>query len=199
MNFCPRCGTKLGVKFEGGRERPACLSEGCGFFDFGLFSIGCGAVVIRENKALLIQRGINPNRGAWQIPGGYVECDEEIVPAVEREVLEEAGVTAKVSDVIGVRHVIGMPGANIYVVFRLQPVSGEPRFDGVETIGAGYFSVDELDQMENVQGFPTWSIKLALKLPTGSGLTLEHSDLNIGRPGWSLFGLPVKRRLSSAC
>ena len=84
----------------------------CGFVHFGQFSIGCGGVVIRDNQALLVQRGINPNRGAWQIPGGYVESDEEIVPAVEREVLEEAGVVAKVSDVIGVRHAIGALGAS---------------------------------------------------------------------------------------
>ena len=150
--------------------------------------------MIRDNKALLIQRGINPNRGAWQIPGGYVESDEEIVPAVEREVLEEAGVVAKVSDVIGVRHTVGaptanVPAANVYVVFRLDLMSGEPRFDGMETIGAGYFGLAEIGEMEGVQGFSKWSIKRALELPTGSGFTLETGDINIGRPGWSLFGM----------
>ncbi len=189
MNYCPRCGAKLGSKVDGGRERPACLAQGCGFVHFGHSSIGCGAVVIRDNKALLIQRGINPNRGAWQIPGGYVESDEEILSAVEREVLEEAGVTARVSDVIGVRHAVGTPTANIYVVFRLEPLSGEPRFDGVETIGAGYFSMAELEQMESVQSFSTWSIKRALELPWGCGMTLDRGGVNIGRAGWSLFGL----------
>ncbi len=188
MNHCPRCGARLGAKLEGGRERPACRSEGCGFIHFGHYSIGCGGVVIRENKVLLIQRGIEPNRGAWQIPGGYVESDEEILPAVEREVLEESGVTAKVSDVIGVRHAVGVPVANIYVVFRLEPVSGEPSFDGIETIGAGYFSVEELAQMDGVQAFSTWSVHRALTVPARSGLTLERSGVSIGRPGWSLFG-----------
>ena len=137
MNYCPRCGSELVMRLDGGRDRPACAKDGCGFVHFGHHSIGCGGVVIRDNKALLVQRGINPNRGAWQIPGGYVESDEEIVPAVEREVLEEAGVVAKVSDVIGVRHTVGVPTANVYVVFRLDLISGEPRFDGVESIGAG--------------------------------------------------------------
>ena len=191
MNFCPRCGAKLGVKENGGRERPACPSDGCGFVHFGNYSIGCGAVVMKENKALLIQRGIEPNIGAWQIPGGYVESDEEIVSAVEREVLEEAGIIAKVSDVIGVRHAMGGSGANIYVVFRLDFVSGEPAFDGDETIGAGYFSMDDIEQMDRVQGFSTWSIQRALEIAPGAGLTLEQSGLAVGRPGWSLFGLPV--------
>ncbi len=189
MNYCPRCGVKLGSKVDGGRERPACANPECGFVHFGQFSIGCGGVVIQDNKALLVQRGINPNRGAWQIPGGYVESDEEIVPAVEREVLEEAGVVAKVSDVIGVRHAIGAPTANIYVVFRLDLVAGEPKFDGVETIGAGYFDLEEIERIEGVQGFSKWSIRRALEIPPGSGLTLEVGEINVGRPGWSLFGM----------
>ncbi len=138
MNFCPRCGTPLVSQMEGGRERPACPAPDCRYFHFGDYSIGCGGVVIRDGKGLLIQRGINPNRGAWQLPGGYVEADEDIVEAVQREVLEEAGVEAKVQDIVGFRHSIagsiGGPSANIYVVFRLTPISGEPRFDGDETI-----------------------------------------------------------------
>ena len=192
MNYCPRCGSKLGVKFDGGRERPACTAEGCRFVHFGDFSFGCGAVVIRDGKALLIQRGINPNRGAWQIPGGYVEADEEIIDAVEREVLEEAGIVARVSDVIGVRHALGAPAANIYVVFRLDLVSGEPRHDGDETLDAGFFGMDEIDSMEQVQGFSLWSIRRALELPRGAGMTLDQSGLTLSRPGWSLFGVNGK-------
>ena len=188
MKYCPRCGAELGRKFDGGRDRPACQAEGCRFIHFGDFSIGCGGVVIRDNKALLIQRGINPNRGAWQIPGGYVEADEEILTAVEREVLEEAGVVARVLDVVGVRHAIAEPVANIYVVFRLEPVSGEPRYDGEETIGAGYFSLEELGRMEGVQGFSTWAIHRALATPRGAGFTLEDTELTRQRPGWTLFG-----------
>ena len=192
MNYCPRCGSKLEMKFDGGRDRPACATEGCRFVHFGDFSFGCGAVVLRDGKALLIQRGINPNRGAWQIPGGYVEADEEIVDAVEREVLEEAGIVAKVSDVIGVRHAVGVPTANIYVVFRLDLVSGEPRYDGEETLDAGFFSMDEIGRMEQVQGFSLWSIQRALELPRGAGMTLDQSGLTLSRPGWSLFGVNGK-------
>ena len=81
MNYCPRCGSELVWKFDGGRDRQACPKEGCGFLHFGHHSIGCGGMVIRDNKALLIQRGggmvirdnkalliqrgINPSRGDW--------------------------------------------------------------------------------------------------------------------------------------
>lgn len=192
VEYCPRCGTKLVKKLEGGRDRPACPTEGCGFFFFGDYSIGCGAVVLRDGKALLIQRGINPGRGSWQIPGGYVEADEAIHSAVEREVLEEAGVEAKVVDVVGFRHAAGRtdrPNANIYVVFRLSPVSGEPRFDGEETLGAGYYSLDELSRMERVQSLSLWAIRLALVTPLRSGLAQHPNSPGLTFTGWSLFGL----------
>lgn len=63
MNYCPGCATPLEMRADGGRERSACPAEGCRFIHFGNFSIGCGAVVSRDGKALLIQRGLNPNRG----------------------------------------------------------------------------------------------------------------------------------------
>ncbi len=191
LTFCPWCGSVLSTKFEGGRERVACLKEGCGYFHFGDYSIGCGGVVIQDGKALLIQRGINPGKGLWQIPGGYVEVDEPIHAAVEREVLEEAGVVARVTDSLGFRHAAsvteGRP-ANLYVVFRLEAISGEPRFDGEETTGAGFFSLAEMDRMEGVQALSLWAIRMALDNPPGSGLVSGQADIEV-RPGWSLFGL----------
>ena len=60
-----------------------------------------------------------PARSWWQIPGGYVEVDEAIDVAMEREVLEETGVTARIREVVGFRHAAGLqperPVSNIYV------------------------------------------------------------------------------------
>jgi ADP-ribose pyrophosphatase YjhB (NUDIX family) len=181
----------LSTRFDGGRDRAACVVDGCGYIHFGDASIGCGGVVLRDDKILLVQRGINPGRGSWQIPGGYVEMDEEIHSAVEREVLEEAGVTAKVTDSLGFRHTAGNPErpfSNLYVVFRLDPLGGEPRSDGEETLDAGYFTLEEMTAMTGVQSLSLWAIKQALLHPRGAGFTHRPNDLDL-RPGWSLFGL----------
>ncbi len=189
--YCPRCGSNLSTKFDGGRDRMACLSDGCGFMHFGDASIGCGGVVIRDGKILLVQRGINPGKGNWQIPGGYVEFDEEIHSAVEREVLEEAGVTAKVTDSLGFRHTAGnreRPSSNLYVVFRLDPISGEPLADGEETLNAGYFTLEEMTEKTGIQSLSLWAVRQALFHPPGAGFTHRSGDLEL-RAGWSLFGL----------
>ena len=191
--YCPRCGSLLSNKYEGGKQRPACDSPGCGYFHFTDVSIGCGAVVIHEGRALLIQRGLEPGRGNWQIPGGYAEHDENISLAVEREIEEEAGIVAKVSDVLAFRHSIGGgaggPSTNMYVVFRLNLVSGEPVYDGDEIADAGFFSLEEMESMESVQGLSKWAISKALNSKPGSGLVLDHGEVGSIRPGWQVFGL----------
>lgn len=195
MNYCPRCATPLEMWENGGRSRPHCPAEGCGFIFFGDYSIGCGGVVLREGKALLVQRGQNPGKGSWQIPGGYVEVDEAVAVAVVRECQEEAGVTAEVVDVLGFRHSIGGAGSigagstNIYVVFRLRPVAGEPACDGVETAAAGYFTLEEIEQMDRVQSLSRWAIQRALE--GEPGLVLAHGSAELTRPGWTLFGVAL--------
>ena len=197
MNFCPRCANRLITKHDGGRDRQACPDDTCGFIHFGDFSIGCSGVVLREEegvtKALLVQRGQNPFAGSWQLPGGYAEHDEPLSLAVEREIEEEANIIAKVRDVIAFRHSLagtsGGPSTNIYMIFRLDLIEGEPKHDGVEISDAGFFTLEEMSQMEAVQGLSRWGIEQALVTTPGSGLTPDSGAPGSDRPGWQLFGL----------
>ena len=192
--FCPRCASELTTRADGGRDRLACPDAQCGYFDYGAFSIGCSGVVLREDagvtKALIIQRGQEPFAGTWQLPGGYAEHDEPIATAVEREVDEEASVVATVRDVLGFRHMAGSPKGgvnNIYMIFRLDYVSGEPRGDGEETADARFFSLSEMNAMKGVQNITRWGIEQALATDVGSGLSREPAGEL--RPGWQVFGL----------
>ncbi|AKX93353.1 NUDIX hydrolase [Moorella thermoacetica] len=53
--------------------------------------VGVGAVVVREEKLLLVRRGKPPSPGLWSLPGGAQETGETLPRAVEREVYEECG------------------------------------------------------------------------------------------------------------
>ncbi len=185
MKYCPKCATELVARHEGGRDRLACPT--CAYVYFGDFSIGVGGVVIRDGRALLIRRGQEPRRGWWQIPGGYVEHDEPFHEAVVREVYEEAGVRARVENIVGIRHSLGAPSANVYVIFRLTPLDGEPRHDGDEITGCGFFSLEEIATLDKVQSLSTWAITTALRRSDGLHRVQEPPEL--ARPGYTLFGL----------
>ena len=97
------------------------------------YNIGVGGAVVRENRLLLVRRASRHGRGNWQLPGGFLEPDETIEQAVVREVQEEAGVTAEVEAVLGLRSRYDPETGNgIYVVLLLRPISGEPTADARE-------------------------------------------------------------------
>jgi ADP-ribose pyrophosphatase len=89
-----------------------------------------GGVVIRDGSVLLIQRGKNPGRGAWAIPGGRVSVGERLRDAVTREVLEETGLVVSVVDAVQVLEIIvpdqhGVPWYHYVLVdYLARPTGG---------------------------------------------------------------------------
>jgi 8-oxo-dGTP diphosphatase len=64
--------------------------------------VGVGAVILRENKVLLVRRGVEPLRGQWSLPGGMLELGETLRQGVQREVLEETGLRVDAKEVLDV-------------------------------------------------------------------------------------------------
>ncbi|HEX5228533.1 MAG TPA: NUDIX hydrolase [Bryobacteraceae bacterium] len=53
--------------------------------------MGVGALIFETGKILLVERGKEPLKGYWSIPGGIVETGEKLEEAIRREVSEETG------------------------------------------------------------------------------------------------------------
>jgi ADP-ribose pyrophosphatase YjhB (NUDIX family) len=62
--------------------------------------VGVGAVVVHEGRVLLVQRGHEPAKGQWSLPGGLIDLGETLPEAVSREVLEETGLVVKPVELI---------------------------------------------------------------------------------------------------
>ena len=53
--------------------------------------VGVGAIILHEGRVLLIQRGQEPLKGEWSLPGGALELGETLQQGIRREVFEETG------------------------------------------------------------------------------------------------------------
>src|SRR5579859_5380768 len=64
--------------------------------------VGVGAIIIEQDRVLLVKRGHPPLAGEWSIPGGVLEVGETMRQAAAREAVEETGLTVEVGDLLGV-------------------------------------------------------------------------------------------------
>ncbi len=60
--------------------------------------VGVGAIVIDEDRVLLVERGREPLKGYWSLPGGALELGESLEEGVQREVREESGLDVRIVD-----------------------------------------------------------------------------------------------------
>ncbi len=120
--YCPHCATPLESMLEGLLHRPTCPK--CGFVQYLNPPLAATIILPRVDRVLLGRRTIEPRRGAWTLPGGYVELGESAEEAVVREAKEEVGVDVHVERLLGLHS--GAPSAVAVALFVGSIVRGEP-------------------------------------------------------------------------
>ncbi len=143
MHFCPRCGTPLERKEHSGKIRPVCPS--CNWIYFADPKVAAATLVLKNGQVLLVRRAIDPYRGFWTLPAGFVDAGEDPAQAASRECLEETGLEVHIKDLIDV--IFGQEherGAHFVIFYKGEIASEqEPRpYDDVD--GAAFFPLDQL-------------------------------------------------------
>ncbi len=132
MKFCPYCATPLVTRHLHGQERPTCPA--CGFVHYAGPKVAVGVLVAQDGKLLLNRRAIDPGKGRWSFPSGYVDLGETPTTAAVREVKEETGYDVRISGLVGVYSSPGRPV--VLVVYSGEVIGGTPTdCDEVEETG----------------------------------------------------------------
>ena len=112
-------------------ERSVCTR--CGFVDYQNPKIVTGSVVVHEHRVLLCRRAIEPRRGFWTLPAGYLELLETVEEGAMREAWEEAEARIRLDGVLAMFSISRI--GQVQVIFRA-------RFDGPPHFAAGPESLD---------------------------------------------------------
>ena len=141
LQFCVRCGGELRQEWvkEEGRQRLVC--QACGFILYQNPKVVAGAIPHQDGRILLLRRKIEPARGKWTYPAGYVELGETVEEAAIRETHEEASLEIGQLSLLNVYSYRESPV--VTVVYLAQIVGGDPRA-GDEAQEVSLFSAEEL-------------------------------------------------------
>lgn len=127
--------------------------------------VAVGALVVHQNKVLLILRGKDPAKGMWAVPGGSVNIGETLQTAAEREVLEETGLQIKAGKVIYAFEKIQHDNAGQvqyhYVILDLEAKPLDPAqllTPADDAIKAGWFTLADLDRLNLPVSETTWTL-----------------------------------------
>jgi ADP-ribose pyrophosphatase YjhB (NUDIX family) len=121
-NFCADCGeASMKLKIPHGDERLRAVCDACGRIEYSNPKVVVSCVVwTDDDRCLLGKRAIEPRKGTWGIPQGFMEHGETTREAAAREVLEETG--AIITD-LSLRAVYNVPGS-VQLLYEAT-VSGE--------------------------------------------------------------------------
>lgn len=124
VNYCPRCGSSIKTAHRDGRSRKVCTD--CDWIYFPDPKVAVAALITKGSQVLLVRRANNPARGLWTLPAGFVDAGEDPIAAIEREGLEETGLTIKTTGLIDVLSGQEHPrGAHIIIFYRAEIIAGE--------------------------------------------------------------------------
>ena len=117
--FCPRCGGALTVE----RDHLSCPA--CGERYWANASPAVQGLLERNGRVLLARRAIEPRKGYWDLPGGFLEETEEPLHGLRREFLEETGLEIEAVDFLGI-DIEPYDGKHVFSVTWLVTAEGEP-------------------------------------------------------------------------
>jgi ADP-ribose pyrophosphatase YjhB (NUDIX family) len=120
-----------------GDDRQRLVCADCGFVRYDNPKVVVGAVCLWQDKVLLCRRAIDPKRGAWTIPAGYLELNESTAEGARREVREEACAEIAIGGLVGIYDIPHI--SQVYIVYAAALTDG--RFAaGRESLEVGLFA-----------------------------------------------------------
>ena len=120
--FCSVCAARTDIRVPEGDHLPRRVCPQCGTVHYENPRLVVGCVAEHESRLLLCRRAIEPRRGFWTLPAGFLENGETLEAGAARECQEEALATVEIGSLLLIANV--PPAHQVHVFFRARLVEG---------------------------------------------------------------------------
>ncbi|HAI97575.1 MAG: NUDIX hydrolase [Cycloclasticus sp.] len=177
MKFCPQCGNKTVSLIPEGDNRVRDVCDSCDLIHYQNPRIIAGCIPVWEDKVLLCQRAIHPQKGFWTLPAGFMELAETTEQAAIRETLEEAEALVQTEELYAV---FNLPHINqVYMMYR--SVLLKPEFSsGIESLDVRLFAEHEIPWGD--LAFETMRLSLEYYFQDRKAGTFKFRSTDINKP-----------------
>ena len=143
--FCFECGSRTERREYDSRKRDVCTT--CGTVNYVNPIPATAVVIIDDGKILLVKRAVEPRKGLWSLPAGFIEVDETVSECAVREVKEETNLDIRLTGIFDVHTVFDDPRYVCLLVVYTAEVTGGKLAPGDDAEEAEYFDPNELPEI----------------------------------------------------
>ncbi|WP_353152967.1 NUDIX hydrolase [Herminiimonas fonticola] len=145
MNFCSECAHPVSLSIPAGDNRPRYVCGNCGAIHYQNPKMVLGSIPVWDEdgdmRILLCKRAIEPRRGYWTLPAGFMENNETTAEAAIRETVEEAGANIQLHELFSLLNVPHVHQVHMFYRATLLDLNYEA---GIESLEVKMFAADEI-------------------------------------------------------
>ena len=138
-----------------GDTHPRMICDDCGFISYENPKVVVGSVATWEDKILLCRRSINPRKGFWTLPAGFLELRESPLDGALREAREEANARLEIDQLLAVYSIPRISQIQLIYRARLMDAAVEA---GEETMEVALFAWEDIPWEEIAFPSVRWAL-----------------------------------------
>ncbi len=145
IHYCRNCGSKVEHRLPGdGDKRPRAICPACATVHYENPLMVVGTVpYTADGRVLLCQRAIEPRKGYWTLPAGFMELGESADTGAARETQEEAGADIALGEIFSLISVPRVGQVHLFYLAALQSENFAP--DPAETLAVRLVAEADID------------------------------------------------------
>ncbi len=148
--FCSACGATVQYLVPAGDNRPRATCSACNTIHYQNPRLVIGTIPVWNGQILLCKRAIEPRKGYWTLPAGFMENGESTAQGALRETLEESGAVVTIDSLFSV---IDVPHVHQVHLFYRATMQSSDFSAGEESLEVQLFAPEDIPWQE--LSFPT--------------------------------------------